>query len=252
MPNLAEDLSTDFQNNLYYEPDCPPPPGTLLAESDEFGGNTIASKWQTWNPGANMTISQGSGMGNVQMAATAAASCGGIFQPLPTGLAAFTFAAKLTCAMRWAAASTVRYGLMLAQDTLVSAPTTADIRSCGMSNINASTGGVVAGVLTAYNAAYTEDVLITRRDMSIYVRGRVTGIGTAPAIAWDWCDDGTGWSVIDPARAVGFTPGFFGICVRNNNANTDPAIVRCEWFRVVSGDVGFASLSPGGRLIPFT
>lgn len=249
MPNLADNIADSFADNVYWEPDCPPGFG-LLTESDEFNGSALNPKWGHWNPGADSVVAVASGQALVTQEAKAASSACGIYQPLPTGLSAFSFAGKFTCANRIAATGG-RYGLMLAQNTLESAPTTADWRSANMLWINAASAGVAAGVCAGFSAAFTEDINLSRRDCSIYLRGRVTNLDTVPVIAWDWCDDGNGYQMLD-TRNVGFTPGFFGMWLRNQQANNAEAQLRCEWFRVVAGDVGLTSLLPGGKLIPFT
>ncbi len=248
MPNLADDLSTDFQNNLYWEPDCPPVPGSLLAESDEFGGSVLNSKWSLWSPGGagHATVSLGDSQCQLNMA-TAATEAGGIFQPIPTGLTAFSFAAKITgsCVPN---ASAARYGIMIGQD-LAGAPLSADTRSAGPRISSDGTAGVVAGSMPQWDGAYTESNNLSRRDCSCYVRGRLSGIGTAPVVSWDWGDDGNGWQGLQTAVAT-FAPVTFGIWLRNV-ANV-PLTVRVEWFRVLAGDVGLSSKLPGGRAIPFT
>lgn len=247
MVDLAEDVGSNFADNEYWEPDCPPV-GGLLPESDEFGGSALNAAWSLWRPGGagSLTVSVGDSMVELAMA-TAATEATGIFKPIPTGLTAFSFAAKLSgsCVPN---ASAARYGIMIGQD-LAGAPLTADTRSAGPRISNDGTAGVVAGSMAQWDAAYTESTNLARRDCSCYVRGRLTGIGTAPVVSWEWSDDGNCYQGLQTAVAT-FAPVTFGLWLRN--VAGVPLTMRCEWFRVMAGDVGLLSKLPGGRAIPFT
>lgn len=247
MPDLADDLATDFPDNLYWDPDCPPANG-LLAESDEFSGSALNAKWSLWRPGGagELSVSVVNGQGELSMS-SAGTSATGIYQPVPVGISAFSFAAKLTGSMLLNA-SAARYGIMIAED-LTTNPTTADTRSAGSRVDTGGTSGICSGSLLSYNAAYTEATNFGRRDSSVYVRGRVTGIGTAPVVSWDWSDAATGYQGMQNAIAT-FAPVHFGLWCRA--VAGVPLTARVEWFRVMAGDVGLSSMLPGGRLIPFT
>lgn len=214
----VDDLEADLGHGTFQLWNSAKRTGVQNAKSDLFPGSSLDAKWLDFDPGASCDAGV---VANNRLRLTKSTLLSGIagkYQAVPA-VADYS----ISCRVRVFGLANNTYnvwqaGLFLAEN-LTSAPTTADLKTIGISTVSsAHYQGVSYSTWTDYDSVTQTAFAACGVRGSMLVRIRVTGSTTA---TWEYStDEGQSWAIVGGPVTTTFTPVHMGLfCVNNSGVD---------------------------------